>query len=241
MAGSFPLSAAGTGVLDLGASLAGEVAASTTSIGFGVWGGPGWSSIRTLTLRNVSSRPLQLTVDPGSRHLRAMPASLGLAPGASAVVQLVASARVRPAGALLAGVLTVSADGGQPLRLPWTIRLPAPALGLVRVLGLAPASFIPSLSRPALLRVAVGALAGAGRLELEPAARLELRLYTARGQFLGVLASESDLLPGSYGFALTGRGPRGAQLHPGTYVLVLIAWPVNGGSPSRARIGFRIE
>lgn len=239
--GSFPLSAGGAGVLDLGASLAEEVSASTTSLGFGVWGGPRWSSTRALTLRNVSSRPLRLSVDPGSRRLRATPASLTLAPGASGVVRLVASARVRPVGTLLAGILTVSPDGGQPLRLPWTIGLPAPAVGLVRVLGLAPASFAPSLSRPALLRVAVGAFARGARLELEPVARLELRLYTARGEYLGMLASERDLLPGSYGFALTGRGPRGARLHPGAYVLAVVAWPVNGGPPSRARIGFRIE
>jgi hypothetical protein len=239
--GSFALSAGGTGVLDLGASLAGEVTASATSLGFGVWSGPGWSSTRTLRLTNVSSRSLQLVVEPGSRHVRVTPARLRLAPGASAVLLLSASARARPAGVLVAGVLTVSPDGGQPLRLPWTIGLEPPPLRIVRVLGLVPGSFAPSDSHPALLRVAVGALGAGSQLELEPVARLELRLYTAAGQALGVLASESDLLPGSYAFALTGRGSRGARLHPGAYVLALVAWPVNGGAPSRARIGFRIE
>ena len=51
----------------------------------------------------------------------------------------------------------------------------------------------------------------------------------------------NDLLPGAYAFGITGRGPAGAKLPPGGYEVRLVAWPVLGGKPSRARVPFRIE
>jgi len=237
----FELAAGGTGVLDLGASAVAEVAASATSLGFGVWSGPHWHAVRTLTLANVSSRPLSLRLEPGSRRLRVVPAELTLAPGARSRVRVTASAPSRPAAAFGAGVLRVSPRGGEVLRIPWTIGWKPPAGALLRPIGIAPRSFAPSAVKPALLRVLVGALAGGSRPEIEPAARLEIRLYGARGNYLGLLASLRDLLPGRYTFAITGRRPSGARLAPGNYELALLAWPTLAGAPSRARVDFRIQ
>ena len=49
-----------------------------------------------------------------------------------------------------------------------------------------------------------------------------------------------DLLPGTYSFGITGRGPGGEVLGPGTYQLRLVAWPTLGTRPSRAQVAFRI-
>jgi len=57
------------------------------------------------------------------------------------------------------------------------------------------------------------------------------------------LARLRDLLPGSYSFGITGRGPSSARLAPGTYQVRLAAWPVLPltARPSKAQVTFRIE
>ncbi len=164
-----------------------------------------------------------------------------LAPGAHATVHVRAAASSSAEPALLTGVLAVVPFGGRALRVPWSLAFSPPPAPLVRALGIAPASFAPSDTSPALLRLSIGALPGGARLEVEPAARLEIRLYAQGGRYLGLLARIGDVVPGSYAFAITGRGPGGALLAPGSYSLALLAWPLLGGAPTRARIGFRIE
>jgi len=78
-------------------------------------------------------------------------------------------------------------------------------------------------------------------LEIQPVARLDVSLYSSGGAFLGVLATVPDLLPGTYSFALTGRGPDGAVLRPGRYEIRVAGWPTLGGRPTRDKIRFRIE
>ena len=56
-----------------------------------------------------------------------------------------------------------------------------------------------------------------------------------------MLARLRDLLPGVYSFGITGRGPSGAKLKPGAYELRVVAWPVDLGKLSRAKVSFRIE
>jgi len=58
---------------------------------------------------------------------------------------------------------------------------------------------------------------------------------------VGVLARLRDLLPGVYSIGITGRGPSGAKLKPGAYELRVVAWPVDKGKLSRAKVSFRIE
>ena len=62
-------------------------------------------------------------------------------------------------------------------------------------------------------------------MQIEAVSRLDVLLYTSAGRFVGVLARLRDLLPGSYSFGITGRGPTAAALPPGGYELRLAAWP----------------
>jgi hypothetical protein len=73
--------------------------------------------------------------------------------------------------------------------------------------------------------------------------RLDILLYSSAGRFLGVMARLRNLLPGSYSFGITGRGPTSVVLPPGNYQLRLAAWPTLplDAKPSRAQISFRIE
>ena len=86
-----------------------------------------------------------------------------------------------------------------------------------------------------------GRLTGGRVVEIQPVARLDVSLYSSSGAFLGVLATVPDLLPGTYRFALTGRGPDGTVLQPGGYEIRIAAWPTLRGRPTRDKIRFRIE
>ena len=57
------------------------------------------------------------------------------------------------------------------------------------------------------------------------------------------MARLRDLLPGSYSFGITGRGPNSIVLAPGSYELRLAAWPTLPlqAPPSRAKLRFRVE
>ena len=90
-------------------------------------------------------------------------------------------------------------------------------------------------------RIAPGRNAKGGSLHIQPAARLDVLLYSAGGVFLGPLDHAVDLLPGTYSFGLTGRRPGGTTLSPGSYQLRIVAWPALGGKPTRARVDFRIQ
>ncbi|HEV7639900.1 MAG TPA: hypothetical protein VGO39_03400, partial [Gaiellaceae bacterium] len=104
-------------------------------------------------------------------------------------------------------------------------------------------SFKPSDSNPAVLTVQAGNLVRDYGLQIQPVSRLDVLLYTASGRYLGVMARLRNLLPGSYSFGITGRGPTSARLAPGSYELRLVAWPTLplDAKPSRAQVSFRIE
>ncbi len=233
--------AAGAGLVDPGASAVGEVTASATSLAFGPWNGPNWHAKQQLTVRNVSSRPLILTLASSSRLVEVDPETLRLEPGQTATAQVVAAASSRPALALIGGSVTVRPTGGQVLRIPWAIVFRPFAGDLIGPLRVTPPSFAPSDSKPAVLTVVAGRIAGRASVEIEPVARLDVLLYTSAGRYLGVLARVPDLLPGAYEFGLTGRAPNGQVLAPGSYEIRLVARPTLPGPPSRAKIAFRIE
>jgi len=238
------LTAGGTGVVDVGASAVGEVTASQTSLAFGTWSGSHWKANRALTIRNVSSRRLVIgfttATNTSSALLTVKPARLVLSPGREARVLVTARASSRPAAEIATGLLAVRPLGGQALRIPWVIGFRQPTGSLVGQLSLDRTSFKPSDVQPAVLGVQIGRLAGGTRIQIEPAARLDVLLYTGNGAFIGVLTRLRDLLPGTYSFGITGRGPGGAILSPGSYELRLVAWPTGGKRPSRVQIGFRI-
>jgi len=233
--------AQGAGAVDVGRSAAGELVADPVSLAFGRWSSAGWRSRQMLVVRNVSARPLAVSIRvPAAGRLLVVPGRLTLAPGASATVAVTASARTRPRASLAAGELRLTPAGGQALRVPWAIDFSRPAALLTKVV-LGEPRFAPSDTRPALLDVRIGRLAARGRVEITPAARLEVLLYDGRGRLLGLLTRQRNLLPGTYRFALTGRGPAGARLPPGRYELRLRAWPTVAAPASAASVRFRIE
>ena len=138
-------------------------------------------------------------------------------------------------------MLELTPVGGEPLRLPWIVPTKPPGGTLLPQAALDDTSFAPSDTTPAVLAVQVGRIDSHAGLQVEPVVRLDVLLYTAAGAFVGLLAREHDLLPGSYQFGITGRSPTGPTLSSGRYELRLAAWPAGGGAPSRARVPFSIQ
>ena len=125
------------------------------------------------------------------------------------------------------GVVVVSAQGARAARIPWAIA-PRPQDGLVDSVSLSNWEFDPSKTAPAVLAFRAGrAVVGPGGEQIEPVGLLDVELWTPKGKRIGVIARLRDLLPGRYAFGLTGRGPDGKELAPGTYVLRLRAQPVD--------------
>ena len=223
-----PAASGGSGIVDVGASAAGELTASVTSLALR----PGARA--TVTLHNVSARRLIVTAP--ALDLRVVPRRLAIPRGRSARIRVRTDA---PRGS--AGVLQLTPAGGQALRIPWVVPSEPPAGTLLPHAGLDDTSFSPSDVTPAVLAVQLGRLDTGAGLQIEPVARLDVLLYTAAGAFVGLLARERDLLPGSYQFGITGRSPTGSTLSSGRYELRLVAWSPGGGAPSRARVPFSIQ
>ena len=170
------------------------------------------------------------------------PARVVLRIGRSARVVVIARAsappRLDPAAT---GVVAVMPAGSQTLRIPWAIAFPRVRGTLLPRARIDPVRFRPSDVNPAVMRVRAGVVVESAGLQILPVSRLDVLLYRSNGRFIGVLARLRDLLPGSYSFGITGRGPRGAKLAPGGYELRLVAWPALDGEPSRTRVRFGIE
>jgi hypothetical protein len=138
----------------------------------------------------------------------------------------------------------VAAAGSQTLRVPWALGFRQYSDNLLAHVALNEASFKGSDTKPALLTIQAGNLVrDDGLLQVQPVSRLDILLYAANGRFIGILARLRDLLPGSYSFGITGRGPTSVRLLPGRYELRLAAWPTlpRDAKPSRARVRFAIE
>jgi hypothetical protein len=237
------LATTGAGEIDVGAAAAAEVAASTPSIGLGAWRGKARAK-QAFTVRNVSTRRITVRVtapgDYGTLTLRVKPARpFVLQVGQRRRVTLTATGTAPIGDRAPTGVIAVM-TGSRPLRIPWAIAFPQNRSLLPRV-RIDPTVFRPSDLEPAVLRVRAGSVLGAGGVQIVPLSRLDVLLYTGGGRFVGVLARLRDLLPGTYAFGITGRGPKGARLPRGTYQLRLVAWPVDGGKLTRARVSFRIQ
>ncbi|MGH3029759.1 MAG: hypothetical protein ACRDNE_03150, partial [Gaiellaceae bacterium] len=245
-----PVTAQGAGYVDARRAAAAELAVEPATLAFGRAEGADWSQVRTLTVTNVSTRRLDvgfgLAPDTADVPLAfsVAPARFAIEPGASAEVTVSVSADGElTTGA--GGAVVVSADGAQPVRVPWAI---APRLDdrapLVGEVQLSHSEFAPSPAAPAVLAFRAGRVdAGPDGQTIEPVGLLELELWTADGRRLGVLARLRDVLPGRYAFGLTGRGPGGKVLAEGRYVLRLRAHPVDGEdgtAPSTAEAVFTI-
>lgn len=236
-----PLAAQGAGLVDVGAAAAAELATEPASLSFGRASNDGQTT-RTLLLRNVSTRRLIVDVSPhvageeqATVGLAATPSRIELPQGATSSVTLALRLTKAPRADAAGGTVVLTPFGGAPVRVPWAATLRSGGYGLIGGLQLSAPSFRPSDTAPAVLALRAGRVASSpDGEEVQPVFRLNLELWTAGGRRLGVLARLRDLLPGRYVFGLTGRGPRGGILKPGTYRLRLVAFPAGGGASSRA-------
>jgi hypothetical protein len=240
---------AGAGTYRLGASAVGEVAAQPATLGFGIWQGRHWHGTRTLVVRNVSSRRLQLSISVISNAesealgFTVTPDRLVLGIGKAATVKVRVVAPTAPAEQTVTGVIRIAPAGSEALRVPWALSFVGTSPNLLAHVALSAKSFTQSDTKPALLTVQAGnLLRQSGSLLVQPVSRLDVLLYTAGGRFVGLLSRLRDLLPGTYSFGITGRGPSSAPLAPGAYEIRLAAWPTlpQDAQPSRAKVRFRV-
>ncbi len=247
--GGAPATAVGAGTFRLGASAVGEVAAQPTTLGFGIWQGARWHATRSLVVRNVSTRRLQLSVsavaggESEALKFTVVPNHLVLRAGRAARVRVTVRAASAPQARIVTGVVQIAPSGSETLRVPWALGFaPAPDTLLGRV-AIDRALFKASDTNPAVLSVQAGRLIHDHGLQIQAVSRLDILLYSASGRYLGVMARLRDLLPGSYSFGITGRGPTSARLPAGSYELRIAAWPTLplDAKPSRAQVSFRVE
>jgi subtilisin family serine protease len=247
--GRAPAVEVGAGLLRLGASAVGEVAAQPTTLGFGIWAGPRWHATRTLVLRNVSTRRLRLSLsavadgESEALSLKVVPDRLVLKVGRAARVQVTVRAPAAPHAHLVTGAIQIAPAGSETLRVPWAVSFKRYSANLLPRVTLSDASFKASDTSPAVLTVQAGNVVRDDGVQIQPVSRLDVLLYSAAGRFIGVMARMRNLLPGSYSFGITGRGPTSVVLPAGGYELRLAAWPTLplDAKPSRAKVSFRIE
>ncbi|HET8528124.1 MAG TPA: S8 family serine peptidase [Gaiellaceae bacterium] len=239
----------GSGLVDVGAAAAGEVAASPGTLSLGRSTGAGWRVKTDFTLTNLSTRPLRLTLavrtlDEGAAavdfHVR--PGRVAVPRGKTVTVHLDAITASAPSGdATSDGYVVVEVDGGGGIHVPWAIAFGPDDVDLVGSAALSERSFAASDTKPALLTVDAGrVLETNGKVEIRPVARLDVKLWQ-NGQELGTLARLRDVLPGRYTFGITGRGPNGDVLQPGTYALRIVAHPVGVGKADRRSLTFTLR
>ena len=241
--------AQGTGLVDLGGAASAELLVDPPTLALGRADRAGRTFRRTIVLHSLSPRTIRVFVGPrlegasaGSISVTPSPQRVVVRPFTTARVTLTTRVLAVPATRAPAiGVLDLTASGGGTTRTPLTLTFGPRPESLIRDAVLSVPSFRPSDATPAVLSVSVGGVTRDGAPRVEPVQRLDLRLYTAYGRPLGLLARLRDLLPGRYVFGLTGRGPGGALLHPGAYRIRLVGIPTDGGPPSLARVGFRIK
>jgi hypothetical protein len=245
-----PVSHQGAGLVDVGAAVGGEVAASPGTLALGRSTGAGWRVKASFTLTNLSTRPLHLllgvrTQDEGAAAVdfRIRPDRLTLRRGRSVLVHLNAITASAPSGSATAdGAIVVSIQGGGGIRVPWAIAFGAGDVDLISSARLSEKSFDRSDTKPALLSIDAGrVLEVTGRPEIRPLSRLDVVLKRGDGSTVGLLARLRDVLPGRYTFGVTGRGPDGQLLPPGSYELRVVAFPVGQGLPSRRRLPFTLR
>ena len=244
-----PVAAQGSGALDVAAAAAGEVAASPATLALGASTTPGREVRAVFTLTNLSSRELTVALGIRTQHEGATvdftlrPSHVVIRPGRSALVHIDALTASRAVGSATAdGAVVGTVDGGGTVRIPWAIAFDARPIDLIGTASLSSTTFTASDTSPALLTVQAGrVIAAGGRIEIRPLARLDVVLRRADGVNVGLLARIRDALPGRYTFGLTGRGSGGAPLPPVRYVVTVLAYPADGGPPSRRDLGFALR
>ena len=243
----YSLTAQGTGELNLTAAAQASLAVDTQSLVFPLLRGRRKQATLELGLRNLTANKLVVAVSascegkPDWVRIRVWPGrSLVAAHGRKAVklrVDLVGKDR----GSSAQGTVTLLLSGGQVLRVPWSVRYSSGKGNLISAASLSSHSFSASDSAVEVLTLGVGRVSGTWERRIEPALKVEVGLWNADGQNLGVLARMRDALPGRYVFGLTGRNPAGATLAPGDYKLRIAVFPSGGGKASVRSLRFTIE
>jgi hypothetical protein len=239
------VTAQGSGLVDLGAAVAGEISVEPTTLAFGRAQGDGWHSTQVLVVHNVSTRRLLVRIHPagsGGLVITPKPRWTRLKPGGRTLVRL--SARLQgapPSGGSAEGAVVLVPRGTGPLRIPWAITFGRPPRSLISAVGLSSTAFKPSDTTPAVLSLRAGLVSQSPvGTQVVPVAKLDVELWRGRNT-LGLLARLRDLLPGRVVIGLTGRGPDGTLLPPGRYRIQLVADPTGPGPPTSRTIGFRIR
>ena len=245
-----PLTAQGAGRVDASSAAGGQIAAAPATLALGRASTAGRHLQSTFTLTDVSTRVVHVRFgvrlqDDGAAavELSVRPARTVLRPGRSTVVHVAAVTRSRPVGATPAdGVVEATVAGGAAIRVPWVIAFTPAPIDLIRSATLSTRAFAASDTTPALLSLGAGrVLAVSGRPAIVPLRMLDVELWRASGTEVGLLARMRDLLPGTYTFGLTGRGPGGRRLPPGRYAVRVVAYPVGTGPPSSRKLGFTLR
>jgi hypothetical protein len=245
-----PVATQGSGNVDLGAAVAGELAASPATLALGRSTGAGWRVQASFTLTNLSTRAIHValgvrTQDEGAAAVdfSLRPAGVHLRPGHSILVRLGAVTASAPSGSSTAdGAIVATVVGGGQIRVPWAIAFGPDNVDLIARAALSAKTFTASDVTPALLSLDVGrVLRVSGQAEIRPLALLDVDLWRSDGTRVGLLARLRDVLPGRYTFGLTGRGPDGQLLAPGGYVVKIVGYPVEGRPLSRRRIPFTLK
>jgi hypothetical protein len=239
--------AGGAGAADPAAASAVELVADPPTVALGSARTQNAGVGRVVTLRNVSRRGLDLTIEAGAAdqadiEIVAQPRTLRLRPGQSKEIALSANVPLLPrAPAALNGVLRVLVLHGTTVRVPWSIAIPPAHRPLIDRAKLSSRRFSPSDADPAVLTLIAGRVDGsADRPQLLPLEQLQIDLYRADKR-IGTLTRIRDVLPGRYAFGITGRGPLGHRLRPGDYELMIVATPVGGGDADEQPVPFTIE
>jgi hypothetical protein len=199
-----------------------------------------------VTLRNVSRRVLVVRLRQGAAAagvtVRVVPRRVVLRPGGTKKIELTVTAKVRPAApGALEGAVRALVGPGTRLRIPWTAAVPVTRRPVVSRVVLSKRTFQASDRQPAVLRIVAGRVDGSPqRPQLLPLSRLEIELHRGKRR-VGTLVRLRDVLPGRYAFGITGRGPRGARLRRGAYVLRVLGVPVGGGPATSVRVPFRLR
>ncbi|HWO80170.1 S8 family serine peptidase [Gaiella sp.] len=238
--------ALGPGIVDPAGASSVELVADPPIVALRALVGKRSQTTGRVLLRNVSRRPLVVELRPGAAaagvSVRAVPARVVVQPGRSKPVELSVAAKVRPAapGALEGSVRAVAAPGTR-LRVPWAAAIPVTRLPAISRVALSVPVFTASDRKPAVLSLVAGRVDGsAERPQLLPLARLEIELYRGKRR-VGTLVRLRDVLPGRYAFGLTGRGPKGARLPKGAYLIRVLGVPVGGGPPTTRSVPFRLR
>jgi hypothetical protein len=238
----------GTGLVDVGAAVGGEIATDPSALAFGPADRKNWRSTQKLTIRNLSTRYLRLRVavpqtGGAGLALEASPNRFRLRPGGEITIRVKASFAGTPGTAPPAqGEIEIGARSTTHVRVPWAIPFGRDTAPLLTGLRLSEKRFRPSDTTPAVLSFQAGGLA-AGRdgAQIRPVGRLDMRLTSSYGTSLGLLVRMRDLLPGRYAFGLTGRDPQGNKLPAGDYTLTLTAIPPDGSRATVRTLKFTIR